>query len=294
MAQLRSTALGAYRRTYKGGGCNDWHHALFAGVRRLALGASDSSTSAAVGTAETEHDKRLNVLYPGCHRHLTASLCFESVTYVDCDKKVGNVFADPAARAYVDAEKLFAGAAEYKFCAANFERLGSDFEDASFDLLLSLSAGLVSPACSRYVRPGGFLLASDAHADARTAFLLPEWTLVAVWDSGLRSWDATDTTLAKCFQVIAKGNGGSRKRTSAGGSAARTATTLITREQVDESVRVGSKSARSFRLSFEPLVFLFQKQSDMKRVPSPDSAKSDEIASNVHGGKRRKTAKNTA
>jgi hypothetical protein len=108
------------------------------------------------------------------------------------------------------------------------------------DLIMSLSAGSVTPACSSVVRCGGHLLASDAHSDARQAFLSGQWRLCAVWNAKSEQFESDDATLAKCFRI--KGSDAT-----------------ISRAQVDESLLIGAISKRSFRLSFEPMLYLFEK-----------------------------------
>lgn len=52
-------------------------------------------------------------------------------------------------------------------------------EDGSIDLLVSMYAGFISEHCSRYVRPGGHLVANNSHGDASMAMLDPGWQFVA-------------------------------------------------------------------------------------------------------------------
>mmetsp|Transcript_47386 Transcript_47386/g.106507 ORF Transcript_47386/g.106507 Transcript_47386/m.106507 type:complete len:105 (-) Transcript_47386:135-449(-) len=104
-----------------------------------------------------------------------------------------------------------------------------------------MSSGQVAPYCSRYVRKDGFLLVSDAHADARVAFIMKEWKLLAVWDQSRQEFDANHQTLERCFKVVGTGS-------------------TISKRQVDESIRIGSLSKRSFKLEFEPMFFLFKRR----------------------------------
>jgi len=46
-----------------------------------------------------------------------------------------------------------------------------DLAEESFDLLVSLYAGFISEHCTRYIRPGGFLLVNPSHGDAAMASL---------------------------------------------------------------------------------------------------------------------------
>lgn len=217
--------LGAYKRSYWGGGRGDWHLPLFEAVAASASAAQEGP---------------LRVLYPGCHRHLTAALAFANVLFVDCDRKVADTFASAESHRFVE-EFLGAPRHRWSFACANYEGPMPGAGEHCFDLLLSLSAGVVSRPCTAYVRPGGFLLASDAHSDARTAFLMPEWELVAVWDAEAKELLSDRRVLHRCFRV--KGTG-----------------QPISASQVEESQRVGSKAKRSFTLELEPMFFLFQKR----------------------------------
>ena len=53
-------------------------------------------------------------------------------------------------------------------------------DDHSVDLLVSLYAGFISEHCTRYLRPGGFLLVNPSHGDAAMADLDPGYRLAAV------------------------------------------------------------------------------------------------------------------
>lgn len=182
------------------------------------------------------------VLYPGCHRHVSASVVFPSVVYIDADSKVGAVFDDAAIDQWVDQHKTYSASTEKEFYCCNYEaiptKLVGKSNTASFDLLVSLSAGIISTPCTKYVADNGYLLANDSHSDARTAFLNPEWKLVSAWDEDQKGF--TSEGLEDYFQ-LKDGSG------------------PITHAMVEESVRVGTKSKRSFRLKKEGMFFLFQK-----------------------------------
>lgn len=219
-----SKHLNLYKKSYKGGGTKDAHFSVFRDVLRL--------TSAT------------NVLYPGCHRHLTAALIFPDVTFIDYDRKVAPLYSaeDTVVRDYVDANKLYDQDAQYRFHCYNVNNKMPKISDHEYDLLISLSAGAIAEPCSRYVPKGGYLLVNDSHSDARTAFVSGHWKPIAYWDDEKNKF-ITDK-LDQCFQVI-------RKSTEE--------TTPITKEQVEESINVGTIRKRSFKLLMEPMFFLFQK-----------------------------------
>lgn len=214
--------LARYKRAYKGGGTKDPHYAILKGV--------------------LEHTNAQIVLYPGCHRHITPALFFPNVTFVDYDTNVAPLYhpENTPVQNYMAHNKVYDGDSNYKFHCCNVNPIkGIPNLSASYDLLISLSAGLLAEACTRYVQPGGYLLINDAHSDARTVFAQGDWQLYAYWDDERFH----TTNLERCFQVIQKDQ----------------STAPITKEQAKESVEIGAVRKRSFKLLFEPMFFLFQK-----------------------------------
>lgn len=200
-------------------GLDDWHIPIFREVEHLT--------------------KAKHVLYPGCDKHVTASLFFPSVVYVDCNKKVEAVFKDEQVLEWVTVNKAYSTEPTIKFICKSFE---SAFEKvASFDLMISASAGIVSKPCSKYLKPGGYFLVSDAHFDARTTFLRPDFTLIGVYDMETKTLETSVQTLAGLFQTT-KGS-------------------PINKSQVEESIKL-PKQKRSFKLQKEAMFmfYLFQKQ----------------------------------
>lgn len=119
------------------------------------------------------------VLYPGSYVDITPSWVFPSVTYVDTDRRAKRFFADVAGvRDLVHARRRHGDDPEIVFHHADYTG-DLDEPTASFDLLVSLYAGFVSPSCTRYLRRGGWLLANDSHGDASMAQLDPGYQLVA-------------------------------------------------------------------------------------------------------------------
>jgi len=233
--QLTSKELKLYQKSYKGGGPNDHHYAVFRKAQQWT--------------------KAKTVLYPGCHRHLTAAMIFEDVTFVDYDAKVSPLYSDAAARSFVDAHKIYKTNSSYRFYCYNvdIDTAMPLIQNKTFDLLISLSAGLLAEPCTKYVsKPGGYLLVNDAHSDARTVFANDNnWELVAYFNDAANVFTAEG--LEKCFQVKQKSTRGRKivdEETSS--------TSLLTKEQAEESVRIGTKRKRSFQLLFEPMFYLFQ------------------------------------
>ena len=212
-----SAALSAYFKTYKGG-LGDFHIPIFRALKKAT-------------SAET-------LLYPGCHRHITASLFFKNVVYVDNYAKIGPVFTDEKVMQFVKENKEFPEEPVVTFKCKNFE---SDFGEkiGSFDLMLSLSAGIVSKSCAKYLKSGGYLLAGDAHYDARMSFVDPQFTFVAVYDDVENKFDLSEEAKSGHF-VTTKG-------------------VIINAAMVQESIDL-PKAKRHFKLQKETLFYLFQKK----------------------------------
>ena len=84
------------------------------------------------------------------------------------------MFSEVKAYDYVLATKEYADTPQYTFKCANYELIADQpiADLASVDLLMCRSTGLVSPPCTPYVRSGGCLLASDAHAGTSPSALM--------------------------------------------------------------------------------------------------------------------------
>lgn len=194
----------------------DWHIAIFKEVLNFT--------------------KAQHVLYPGSDKHITASLYFPSVVYVDINKKVEGIFHDEQVLAWVDENKNYSQNTKITFLSKNFE---STFEkEATFDLMISVCAGIVSAPCSKYLKPQGYFLVSDAHFDARTTYLRPDFKLVGVYDTEKGKLETSVVELAEHFQT--------------------THGVPINKQQVDESTEK-PKGRRSFKLKKEAMFYLFQK-----------------------------------
>jgi len=133
-------------------------HRLFAAVQRTTMAT--------------------NVLYPGSFVDVAASFVFDDVTYIDMDLRARKFFEDGAGVGELIAEHRD-GTAAWRFIHADYTA-DVGLVDGSFDLLVSLYAGLVSEACSRYLRPGGWLLANPSHGDVAMADLNPVFQLAGV------------------------------------------------------------------------------------------------------------------
>ena len=120
-----------------------------------------------------------SVLYPGSFVDLAPSFVFESVTYVDMDRRAARFFADTEGVRELIAEHTGSPSPDVAFLHADYATdLGLVPE--SFDLLVSLYAGFVSEHCTRYLRRGGTLLVNSSHGDAAMAALDERYELSGV------------------------------------------------------------------------------------------------------------------
>lgn len=113
-------------------------------------------------------------LYPGSFVDVAASLAWPSVTYVDVDRRAQRFFADD------DGVREIVGTdAEFWFVRGDY-RDDLPLEPETFDVLISLYAGLVSEACTRFLRIGGTLLVNPSHGDVAMASIDERYRLTGV------------------------------------------------------------------------------------------------------------------
>ncbi|TYB82296.1 class I SAM-dependent methyltransferase [Maritimibacter fusiformis] len=123
------------------------------------------------------------VLYPGCFVDIAASFAFPDVTYADIDKRAAAFFADTEGTAGIIAENgIDPATRRVRFIHADYNAL--DLPEQGFDLLISLYAGFVSEACTRFLKPGGTLLVNPSHGDAAMAALDARYRLSGAVLSG--------------------------------------------------------------------------------------------------------------
>ena len=141
------------------------------------------------------------VLYPGSYLHITPSLVFAEVCYVDSLRNIVRAFADPALLEYVNRHKDYPQEAKMWCHEEDYSRLKTEPPE-SFDLLISLNAGFISQACKNFLRPGTLLLANDGHYDASRAYVDPDYQLIGAFEGQKLTTSAEE--LSSCFRT-AKG-----------------------------------------------------------------------------------------
>jgi hypothetical protein len=120
------------------------------------------------------------VLYPGSSVHITPSLFFPHVVYVDQSATAREFFADMhSIRTYIDRNKRYKRRAYVRFIAQDYTAPLA-LRRGEFDLLISLYAGGVSRACKGYLEAGGILLTNNHHDDAEDVIDDAEFRLRSV------------------------------------------------------------------------------------------------------------------
>ncbi len=136
-----------------------------------------------------------SVLYPGSFVDVAASFVFDSVTYVDNDRKAARFFADTSGvYEIINRHRHRLTSANWRFIGADY-RTELDLADQSVGLLVSLYAGFVSEHCTRYLLPGTWLLVNPSHGDAAMASIDPRYRLAAAVNSRSGGYTITERDL---------------------------------------------------------------------------------------------------
>ena len=143
------------------------------------------------------------VLYPGSYLHVTPSLVFPEVCYVDSVKGIAAALASPDLLEYVSAHRDYPEDARIRCYEEDYTSF-TDEPHASFDLLISLNAGYISQTCRSFLKPGGLLLANNGHYDAARAHVDPGYRLIGALDGGSLLRDSSHPDLSSHFRT-AKG-----------------------------------------------------------------------------------------
>lgn len=133
------------------------------------------------------------VLYPGSFVDISASAVFPDVTYVDTDRRAAAFFEDESGVREILGSLRGDDGNTFSFVDADYREL--DLPPRSFDLLLSLYAGLVSEHCTPFLRAGGFLLANPSHGDVAMASIDERYVLAGVVESQAGRYHVRDDRL---------------------------------------------------------------------------------------------------
>lgn len=120
------------------------------------------------------------VLYPGCSIHITPSLYFPHVVYVDKSEAAARFFADTASLVeYINRHKYYRRRAYIRFIYQDYSR-PLPLRAGAFDLVLALFAGGISAWCKNYLKQGGLLVSNNHQNDAARALEDPDLELLSI------------------------------------------------------------------------------------------------------------------
>lgn len=141
------------------------------------------------------------VIYPGSYLDVAPSSVWTDVTYLDMDARARRAFADVDAVQQL-AQQLggTASAPSVAFVAGDYTLTLRELPEAAWDLAISLYAGPVSEHVARCVRPGGWLLVNNSHADAGLAFLDARYELAAAIHRRAGGYRLVTDDLGRYFQ----------------------------------------------------------------------------------------------
>ena len=214
VCNIMSSQLEKYLSYY--GGAKDWHLQAFLILR--------------------ENFSLNKVLYAGSWIHITPSLVYSHVVYVDLSLKMEKIFTDTQLLHYVSKNATYKGSPKIIFHQSDYK---NDFgeEKNSFDLLISLNSGFVSQVCSSYLKKDGLLLANNEHFDATKAYVDPLFKAIGVFKTSNKLIQ-TKKEIEKYF-ITTEGS-------------------PITFEMVEENSK-RSPSKAKFKLKKKAPLYLFQK-----------------------------------
>ena len=143
------------------------------------------------------------VLYPGSYLHVTPSLVFPLVCYIDSLKNICKGISNPELLVFLHTNKEYPENAEILCYEEDYDSFEAE-PKRSFDFLISLNAGFISQACKHFLAPGGLLLVNDEHQDASRAYVDSDYSLIGVFEGNGRLLCKNPKKLSSFF-VTTKG-----------------------------------------------------------------------------------------
>jgi hypothetical protein len=119
-----------------------------------------------------------DAVYPGSYIQISPSFIFPHVVYIDSDKKAIKFFKSDSLSELVKTRKEYPQEPKIVFHGMDYRNLIDGYH-SKFDLLISQYAGFISDVCKPYLRPGGYLLVNNSHADAGMASIDSDFQLIA-------------------------------------------------------------------------------------------------------------------
>lgn len=172
-----------------------------------------------------------SAVYPGSFVDIAPSFVFQSVTYIDSDRRAAAFFADTSGVTEIIASnRTGEPKPTWRFIHSDYTA-DLDNPPSGADLLISLYAGFVSEHCTRYLKPGGLLLVNSSHGDAAMASLDSAFGLIAVVNSRSGSYAISTRDLD---------------------------TYLVSKKDVTVSVETLHQSGRGIAYTRSPFAYVFQ------------------------------------
>ena len=120
------------------------------------------------------------ILYPGSWIHITPSLVFPCVVYVDNSTKIGKFFINSEVIGYIKKHSKYKNKSRLVFYKSDYSKNFGEGKN-SFDLLISLNSGFVSKDCAIFLKKHGLLLANNEHYDASMAYVDSKFKPIGVF-----------------------------------------------------------------------------------------------------------------
>jgi len=179
-----------------------------------------------------EHFNCDKVLYPWCYVHITPSLVFSNVIYVDSFKNTYKFYESIDVKEYVEKNKQYKEKSTYKFYQQDYSKDLKE-ELGSFDTIISQYWGFVWRDTKKYLKKWWILVCNNSHWDASMASLDIDYKLIAVYN---RKSDEKFTISDKNLNEY-----------------------LILKKQIDNPKEILEKSMKGFWYTKSPSGYIFKK-----------------------------------
>ena len=121
------------------------------------------------------------ILYPWCYVHITPSLVFSDVTYVDSFRDTFKFYEDNEVLTFIKKNKDYKIASKIVFHQQSYNSKLPEIEQ-SFDLIISQYWWFVWHSTKNYLKKWGILACNNSHGDASMASFDPDYKLIAVYN----------------------------------------------------------------------------------------------------------------
>ncbi len=121
------------------------------------------------------------VLYPGSYVHITPSLIFKDVTYIDSCKNTYKFYESIEVKNFIFENKEYSWIPIYDFYQQDYKNDINETE-SSFDVIISQYCGFAWRDTKKYLKKWWFLVCNNSHWDASMASYDPDYKLIAVYN----------------------------------------------------------------------------------------------------------------